>query len=401
MYNFSDNHAAHLAVATIELHDFLDAEAERVATLFDHLAIRIMSLATKYTGYMLVYQIQREVEQFPKLVGKRTYEALTATGKLSAGKSVRALKRSLPSAKYDFEMKEAVGGSVLQAIIKPFRKAGQVIASIQSRIADMLIEPIKISVLERIILGGASAINRMMNNVQRMVNPQRIADTLARDISDGKDRRYQLKSLQNELSLPKSVAKRFVRTEGIRVATETNLAAYEQLGDLTIGYMIHAVLDEVTRPEHRARNGTIYYKYPEAGQKGINEMPRPPIEQDGTIAYNCRCYLQPVFDSLDEVDRSKFDMVNPAIIVYSDWWSKATDRKKRIAVGVRRYNYVTGKYGDNAGYEYFVKTSGELMSLDSLKAETQADIDDRIKANRDQFRQARERRSAVLATGGV
>ena len=50
--------------------------------------------------------------------------------------------------------------------------------------------------------------------------------------------------------------------------------AHAQLGDLVAGWQVHATLDERTRPEHAARNGTIYWLHPKAGQKGVGEMPR-------------------------------------------------------------------------------------------------------------------------------
>lgn len=89
-------------------------------------------------------------------------------------------------------------------------------------------------------------------------------------------------------------ARRIARTEGLRVAASVQMQAHEQLGDLVIGYRIHATLDDRTRPEHRERDGTVYYRDPGPGQKGMGEMPRPPMEADGTPAFNCRCFLTPV-----------------------------------------------------------------------------------------------------------
>jgi uncharacterized protein with gpF-like domain len=72
---------------------------------------------------------------------------------------------------------------------------------------------------------------------------------------------------------------------------------------LLIGYQVHATLDQHTRPWHKQRDGTVYYKNPGPGQKGMAQMPNPPDEAadprerpPGTphTAWNCRCYLTPV-----------------------------------------------------------------------------------------------------------
>lgn len=86
-----------------------------------------------------------------------------------------------------------------------------------------------------------------------------------------------------------------IRHESIPVSGDEQLDMHERhAGDLIIGYQIHAVLDEQTRPEHRERDGTVYYRDPGPGQKGMDEMPRPPREADGNMAWNCRCMLTPV-----------------------------------------------------------------------------------------------------------
>ena len=59
------------------------------------------------------------------------------------------------------------------------------------------------------------------------------------------------------------------------------------IASLTLGHQVHAQLDQNTRPAHRIRNGNIYYANPEPGQKGLDEMPHPPMEADGSVAFNC------------------------------------------------------------------------------------------------------------------
>lgn len=121
------------------------------------------------------------------------------------------------------------------------------------------------------------------------------ASTVWSGIANGFNRTEIAKALQPMLNNYAVAARRTARTEGLRVATETNLAVAEQLGTDVIGYQIHAVLDDRTRPEHRKRDGTIYYREPTSGQHAMGEMPRPPMDPDGSLAFNCRCFLSPVF----------------------------------------------------------------------------------------------------------
>lgn len=62
-----------------------------------------------------------------------------------------------------------------------------------------------------------------------------------------------------------------------------------------VGFRVIGILDNRIRPAHRKRHGTAYYFDPRPGQFGIPQMPRPPYEADGTLAYNCRCILTPIF----------------------------------------------------------------------------------------------------------
>jgi SPP1 gp7 family putative phage head morphogenesis protein len=130
----------------------------------------------------------------------------------------------------------------------------------------------------------------------KLFDVDRIAAQVWQGIADGKDRRAIANLLSKSLNNDMVAARRVARTEGLRVATAVHLKTAEQLGDMIEGYQIHATLDSRTRPEHRARHGTIFYRNPKPGQKGFNEMPQPPVDPGGVLAYNCRCFLTPVFD---------------------------------------------------------------------------------------------------------
>lgn len=123
------------------------------------------------------------------------------------------------------------------------------------------------------------------------------AQTVARGYAAGKSAREIATDVRPMLDGVRYRARRLARTYGMAIAHDSQMQAHAAVDDLIIGYKIIATLDSKTRPEHRKRNGTIYYKQPKAGQKGLDQMPDPPREADGTLAWNCRCILSPVLSA--------------------------------------------------------------------------------------------------------
>lgn len=128
----------------------------------------------------------------------------------------------------------------------------------------------------------------------------RITNGLAQGWTPGKiarDIRPLLQGVQ-------SSARRVARTETVRVAGEIQLGQWDELGDMVIGYQVHSVHgNPASRKWHLDRDGTEYFKRPGPGQKGMQQMPRPPMEAPdpaerpaGTpqVAPNCLCYLTPI-----------------------------------------------------------------------------------------------------------
>lgn len=156
--------------------------------------------------------------------------------------------------------------------------------------ARLLIDPPSADLLQRIV-GPAP------DRLTRLVDPQDASRVVLNGISMGQDRRQIGADLETLFGGWEVAARRVARTAGLQAATEMQLAASEEIPGLVVGYQILAVLDGRTRPEHKRRSGTVYYRNPRPGQKGMREMPRPPMEPDGTLAHNCRCLLSPVFPS--------------------------------------------------------------------------------------------------------
>jgi hypothetical protein len=125
--------------------------------------------------------------------------------------------------------------------------------------------------------GGVDWITRL-TSATKLAAPQRIAHVLSTGIAAGKTQRDIGKDLLPIVQGVQNTARRIARTEGMRVAGAMQQEMHEQLGDLVIGYQIHATLDAYTRSWHAARHGRIYYLHPENGQPGPAQMPHPPEE---------------------------------------------------------------------------------------------------------------------------
>ncbi len=247
---------------------------------------------------------------------------------------------------------------------------------------DMLFPPPPKATVDEIVyakVNGLTWLQRLEHATRTSATPQRLAETVAQGVAAGDTQQQIARRLLPVVDGVRSTARRIARTEGLRVAQEIQVRAWDGLGEMLQGYQIRAVLDERTREEHRLRNGTIYYKDPKPGQHGLEECPRPPLEADGTIAWNCRCTLSPVLAPPDYLDASALklfrdneSMLVPDPATYSDWFAGAGPRARRVAVGTRRYAAAREVIGSEPGYEIFVDPdddAGGLMSIDRLRNE--------------------------------
>lgn len=166
-------------------------------------------------------------------------------------------------------------GAVMVEAAKPFRK------------------PSKIAAEALVKNAGWRA---RMEALTRLADPAQLASAIAAGVAAGETPAKIAKRIRPLVGNVASSAKRVARTEAVRVAHEIELASYEQLGELVVGYEVHATLDQHTRPEHRRRNGQKYWRDPVGNEIGFADMPRPPLEADGSVAHNCRCYLTPILD---------------------------------------------------------------------------------------------------------
>ena len=124
--------------------------------------------------------------------------------------------------------------------------------------------------------------------------PGKIARVVSQGFQSGDSPTALAKRLKPYVNGIRSTARRLARTMSMHVNHGMQMRAWDGLGELLIGYQVHATHDKKTRPKHRARDGFKYFKEPRWNQRGLDQMPRPPLEADGTIAWNCRCHLTPI-----------------------------------------------------------------------------------------------------------
>lgn len=219
-----------------------------------------------------------------------------------------------------------------------------------------------------------------------LVPPDYLASIVAAGFGAGKNPQEIARDLLPAVNGVRVSARRVARTWGLHLAHKTQMDAYAGLGDMLDGYQIHATLDENTRPVHRARHGTVYYREPGPGDPGLDEMPQPPLEADGSMAWNCRCWLSPVLKppawAGDPARTLPFRTAQAKLVpdpaTYAEWFAAADERRRRIAVGARRYSIVSGLV-QSPSWEHFIDhRTGEPVSLAKLKSETPVQMGERV-----------------------
>lgn len=214
-----------------------------------------------------------------------------------------------------------------------------------------------------------------IRGLSKLIEPEVTALRMAEGFSEGKN----IDELARDV-LPhidggvRASAKRIARTEGLRVANTMQREMYADLGDLMVGTQILATLDEHTRPEHALRNGRIYYNDLRK-QPNVDTLPVLPDEP------NCRCFDVPVMKMPEELAndpklaadfRDAAGAAIPEPTIYSEWFAGASESRRMLAVGKRRYNEAKTRLGRKPDWLDFVDKDGGLMKRDAL-AEEDAD----------------------------
>lgn len=233
-------------------------------------------------------------------------------------------------------------------------------------VLDLLFPALDKPVVDRIVY--ATGWKARLTGLTKLATPQLLASTIAQQVAAGRGVNHIARELLPQLSGVKSAARRVARTEYLRVAQSAQFNAYENLGTAVIGYQVHGIMDDRIRPEHRIRNGTVYYKTPTGQQKSMKECPHPPMEANGTLAFNCRCFLAPVFSDepygTSGVDIHKTPQFDPATV--SAWYDTADEGTRRAAVGSGRYNMVAELVGREPVWTDFLIDGGRVGNKSEL-----------------------------------
>lgn len=208
---------------------------------------------------------------------------------------------------------------------------------------------------------------------RKIADPDKLMNTLATQYAQGMTQDQMARNVRSQVQGIASSARRIVRTEGLRIANEAHRETYKQLGSLMSGVQILATLDENTRQHHASRNGMIYWN---DGRKKphISELPQLPDEP------NCRCFDVPVLKPPAEFEndpaiRAEFSNAAgnaiPDPSVYTQWFERADGGRRRMAVGVKRYNTVQTLLQRKPEWTDFIDENGKLLSVSHLRGETE------------------------------
>jgi hypothetical protein len=106
------------------------------------------------------------------------------------------------------------------------------------------------------------------------------------------------------------------------------------------------------------------------------------MEEDGTVAYNCRCYLSPVLTPADHIENNpdlkalftdqRNDII-PDPQTYEQWFAQASDRERRWAVGTRRLRAAERRLepGEPLTWASMINPrTGQLLPTETIVRET-------------------------------
>jgi SPP1 gp7 family putative phage head morphogenesis protein len=262
------------------------------------------------------------------------------------------------------------------------------------QIERMLFPPMETTTAERIVRAPSAGTSwqARMTQLTRLAAPVDVANLVAGWAASGQPPATLERALRPVVQGVRSTSRRVARTEGQRVANAARMEAYSGMDDVIAGYQIHGTMDSRTRPHHAARNGMIFWKAPPPGQPGLSQCPHPPMESDGTVAHNCRCWLTPVLTVDDDIKNDPAAQqlftnheanLIPDPTVYSDWFASTDRTQQRYAVGARRLNAILQSLqpGEVASWAHFINPkTGKLIDHKTLVAETPAARKARIAA---------------------
>lgn len=256
-------------------------------------------------------------------------------------------------------------------ITKILRNAliGQEIEESRKTIAQQVFGQIPKEIIDRIVR-NQNVPSRILKAMQKTrLNPKAYAQIVAIQ----RDPTIRASLVASYFRMLRNTAYTISRTSVSSMMGQVRLENYGALPRDLVGFQVHGILDERIRPAHRARNGNIYFKNPRYGQMGFDEMPNPPLEADGSTAFNCRCWLTPILASISNKFFDFKGRVIPNAGVFNEWFSKASRERQILAIGVKRWEVANKrlKPGETLQWHHLLDpSSGMLLDPQELADET-------------------------------
>lgn len=245
-------------------------------------------------------------------------------------------------------------------------------------IARQVFGDIPKEIIDRIVR-NQNVPSRILKALQRTrMTPQAYAQVIAIQ----RDPVLRASLVSNYFTMVRNTAYIVTRTSAAAMMGQVRMQAYGAIPKDLVAFQVHGILDERIRPAHRQRNGTIYYKNPNYGQPGLAEMPNPPLEADGSTAFNCRCWLTPILSSFSNKFYDFKGRNIPNAKIFDQWFSSATKDLQLMAIGIKRYNAASKrlKKGELLKWHHLLDpSSGMLLDPDEIANEKSSDRTNRIK----------------------
>lgn len=220
-------------------------------------------------------------------------------------------------------------------ITKILRNAilGKDIEEGRKSIARQVFGDIPKEIIDRIIR-NQNVPARIMKALQRTrMTPRAYAQVIVIQ----KDPVIRASLVSNYFNMVRNTAYTVTRTSAASMMSQVRMENYGAIPKDLVAFQVHGILDDRIRPAHRERNGTIYFKNPRYNQIGMDQMPNPPLEADGTTAFNCRCWLTPILSSLSNKFYDFKGRIIPNASVFDQWFNSASKELKIMAIGIKRY----------------------------------------------------------------
>ena len=125
----------------------------------------------------------------------------------------------------------------------------------RAQVEAQLFDPLSTEETDRIVYAPSAGTswNARIAAQTRLAPPDQLAAIVTQQMAAGSTIDQMARTMAPAVQGVRTSARRVARTEGMRVAHAARLAAFEDLGDMVVGYQIHATMDWRVRPAHAAR----------------------------------------------------------------------------------------------------------------------------------------------------